>query len=258
MSRGNRDKRQQQEPRGRGKHPPSAPQVQRPSPVPLCAYCQERPGVTVEHVVARCFFGSVPPKRAIKVPACRECNEGRGDGGQRPLTMDEEYVRTVLALEHRSSDHRVAANLLTNEIPRSYDNSPGLLRRIAHRMSVVDATARGGIIVPSVPLITVETDRLIRVLKKIARGLFYAVNERPLPQDCPVTCSPRLDAEKLAEISRRMDGLKRTTRWWNIGEEGGFRFRCAMEHEHSTRSLWLLIFYDSVAFGVHTVPPKTP
>src|SRR5689334_9733821 len=119
-----RDKRAQRLPRGQRE----CPQKMSPVPLQVCVYCQQRAADTVEHVVARCFFGSVPPKRAVKVPACRECNSGRGDGGIRPMTMDEEYVRTVLALEHRSSDHPVAMQLLSSEIPRSYDNSPALLR----------------------------------------------------------------------------------------------------------------------------------
>src|SRR5687767_6921400 len=110
-----------------------------PPPPQLCIYCQERTADTVEHVVARCFFGTMPPRCAIKVPACRECNEGRGDGNQRHMTLDEEYVRTIFANEVNSADHPVAKQLLLNEIPRSYDNSIGFLKLIGRNMKLGDA-----------------------------------------------------------------------------------------------------------------------
>src|SRR5438105_95235 len=170
----------------------------------MCVYCHERLATTVEHVVAQGFFGSMQPKRAVKVPACRECNQGRGDGGPRPLTMDEEYVRTVLSTEARSLDHPVAAKLLANEIQRSFDKSPGLLRRIGSTLRRGDVKTSAGIIIPDVPLMTVEAARIVRVLQKITRGLFYAVNGRVLPRAVPVMVTVPLGASQFKMINGMM------------------------------------------------------
>ena len=244
-----RSKRAQQEPRSHGK---VVPETSRP--VPLCIYCQDRPANTVEHVIARAFFGSMQPRRAIKVPACAECNGGRGDGGRRPLTMDEEYVRTVLASELNSSNHPVAAKLLTNEVQRSFENSPGLLHHLGANMRVVNARTAQGIIIPNMPQMTIDGYRIARVLIKIVRGLFYAVNDRPLPPKWPVQVSARITGTQLKTISGMMDRWKRNTGWWNVGDEKAFTFKCAMDKPDSTASIWLLVFYQSVAFCAHTVP----
>src|SRR5262245_4067624 len=110
---------------------PERPAPPPPAPTRICIYCQARPAVNEEHVVAKCFFGGVAPKRYIKVPACRECNAGRGDGGDRPLSMDEEYVRTVMVMEKNASSHPVAAKLLKEEVQRSLLRRPKFLKRIA-------------------------------------------------------------------------------------------------------------------------------
>src|SRR3712207_4328016 len=88
----NRDKREQSQPRSARARELAPPAKAKPPPAVLgvCAYCGERPAVNKEHVVARGFFGKPYPGNLIVVPACRPCNAGTGDGGERPLSEDEE------------------------------------------------------------------------------------------------------------------------------------------------------------------------
>jgi hypothetical protein len=83
---------------------------------PLCIYCQERPGVTVDHVFARAWFGNAKPKVWMTVPACEECNKGRGDGAQRHMSADEEWLRTTIASEYNASKHPTAKGPIDSEI----------------------------------------------------------------------------------------------------------------------------------------------
>src|SRR5436190_14788259 len=87
-------------------------------PHPKCVYCQQRDGIQTEHVVARAFFH--PPLPVIpKVPACRECNQLRGDGGQRNMSDDEAYVRDRICMTFGTEDHPDARNLLTTKVFRN-------------------------------------------------------------------------------------------------------------------------------------------
>ncbi len=54
----------------------------------VCVYCATLGEVTDDHVPPRSFYGSVPPKNLITVPACKSCNQGFG--------QIDDYVRLVL------------------------------------------------------------------------------------------------------------------------------------------------------------------
>jgi hypothetical protein len=95
--------------------------------MPLCIYCGVRRGKENEHVISKGFYSS-PPKKAITVPSCGNCNRGRGDGRLRPLSLDEEYMRTVLCMTEGAANHPVVNALLEGSITRSFRRRPRGLR----------------------------------------------------------------------------------------------------------------------------------
>jgi hypothetical protein len=227
-------------------------------PTPLCIYCQKRPAVEEEHVIAKGFFGTIPPKCYVKVPACKQCNSGRGDGQPRPMSMDEEYTRTVMANEERAAEHPVAAALLAGEIPRSYENSPAFRDRIAGAMSIGEVRTPQGIIIPNQMTMKVETGRVARVMQKITRGLFYDLHKRPLPVGWPVHVSSPPKVSDIVPVKELMDRCKHKTPVINVGDEKAFMFRGATPDPDQNISVWFLVFYRSIVFVTDTVkrPPK--
>lgn len=213
-----------------------------------------------EHVIAKCFFSAkLPPRRYIKVPACKECNAKCGDGwGPNPLNKDEEYVRTVFAHEIRCARHPVAEKLLENEVARSFQYTSGLVRGIAKHVRRTDVRHKSGIILPNVQVMTLDERRVERVLRKIVRGLFFAVTEKVHPVHWPLRISRRIDTnDKYHTCNTLMDtyqreGVWRTTGPWNIGDEGGFQFRCAQSLEQPNDTAWLLRFYGQMVFWADT------
>lgn len=178
------------------------------------------------------------------------------DGGRRPMSMDEEYVRTIFATEMQASNHPVAGHLYQGEIARSFRNSPQLLNRIGRSMAMGEARTKQGIVIPNVPMMKVEGNRVVRVLTKVTRGIFYAVNQRSLPTKWPVKISAHLDAQQAVTINVLMDQWKRNTGWWYLGADAAFRFKGAMENDKSHNSLWLLVFYKSLVFCASTLNPR--
>src|SRR5687767_4587691 len=95
-------------------------------PPPLCAFCGIRIGTRRGHVIPRGFF-KVLPKENATVPACPECENGTGDGGPRPISQDEEYVRNVLCMSADAEQHDDAQHVFSDAVVKSFRNSPALL-----------------------------------------------------------------------------------------------------------------------------------
>jgi hypothetical protein len=170
------------------------------------------------------------------------------------MTLDEEYVRTAFAHELNSADHPVATQLLLNEIPRSFDNSTGFLKLIGGSISLGDARTKAGIIIPNVPMMTIDGNRTVRVMTKIARGIFYAWNHRPLPKLARVFVSNKIDVGQANNVSAMMDMWTRNTGWINLGDEQAFTMKMAMESPTSNHAIWLFVFYRSIIICAHTLP----
>jgi len=93
-----------------------------------CVYCHLRQATTREHVIARGFFDAQPDHN-VTVPTCVECNSGTRDGVDRPMSVDEEYVRTVLCLHAGAYGHEAADALVWDKIQRSFKRRPGALAK---------------------------------------------------------------------------------------------------------------------------------
>lgn len=229
---------------------------------PICIYCQKRAGTTVDHVFGRCFFGSVMPEFSMKVPSCRECNSGKGDGSDRDMSADEEYVRTLFAAV--GSNHPAAARLILGEITRSLTRNSRLRNTFKEKMTKVDAVTPTGIIVPNRDAIRLDEDdyaKIERVVGKMVRGLCYTMSEVTWPDPCPLPLDWRvvveqLTQEKFSELDRRFDTCPRNTAWTSMGSENAINFRGVSEARDSHRMLWLFVFYGAIPFFAYTEPDE--
>lgn len=229
---------------------------------PLCIYCQIRPGTTEDHVFSRAFFGAVQPEFAMKVPACRECNNGKGDGTNREMCKDEEYVRTIFTAA--GQQHPTAARLIKGEITRSFIRSSSLLNDFKQKMVTLNAVTPSGIVVPNVSAMKLnpqDRERINRVLTKIVKGLCYTMSEVTWPDPCPLPPNWRvvieqIDKPKFIELNQRFDQCDRNMKWTDMGSEQAIRFRGASEAKDSHFWLWLLHFYDALGFFAYTEPIK--
>lgn len=238
-----RDKRKQQIRRG-------SPEL----PHPKCVYCQERDGLQVEHVVARAFFQ--PPLPVIpKVPACRECNQLRGDGGARNMSDDEAYVRDRICMHIGTDDHPDARELLTTKVFRNLSRPESAREKQTWLESVQPATVT---LAPDIYLANVwsfefEMDRFERVVRKIVKGLHAYHHRTPVPRDFGF------------ETVRIMDGemFQRSKSWilsndpspqFAIGDRQAVWYQFASRRVNPNGNNWLLVFYHRFAFYVHAGP----
>lgn len=128
-----------------------------------CYICGE-PASTVDHVPPQSLFATVP-ESIIRVWACEKCNRG--------ASLDEEYVRTILAAMGYA--HSLAARQVwEGPVIRSFKRRPeGLRARIAKAILPLEVRSAAGGILGHVPGIGIDGPRARRVFRKIARGLYF-------------------------------------------------------------------------------------
>jgi NMD protein affecting ribosome stability and mRNA decay len=108
-----------------------------PKPPPICTFCGTRPGKERGHVVPKCFF-DVLPLINLTVPACAECERGRGDGEPREIHLDEEYMANVLCMDVASERHAEARQLIEKRVFRSFSNSPRMRNSVLRTIRPVE------------------------------------------------------------------------------------------------------------------------
>lgn len=131
----------------------------------VCAYCGSV-ATTVDHVPPKGLYTEERRRglNLVTVPACKECNE--------QTAKDEEYFRNVMA-SSTAVETAAGRELFQNEVTRSLQHSPGLLKRIASQFATKEIRSPGGIYLTTLPAIKLESNRFERVLIKIARGLYF-------------------------------------------------------------------------------------
>lgn len=233
----------------------------RPEKNPLCIYCQQRPGDTEDHVFARSFFGQVQPEHAMKVPCCKECNQNCGDGEDRRMTLDEEWVRTIFATIGVGY-HPAAARLLDNEIERSFQRSPKLkttFEQMPLKLILEDKHERFSASIVAVDFAPADMKRINRVIRKIVKGLSYTYSEVDWPRPCPLPVDlpikiHRLTPKAFVTTDRAFNLAPRHGAWTTMGSEGVVRYRAISESSTSHHVAWLLLFYNCLPFLAYAGP----
>jgi hypothetical protein len=219
----------------------------------LCIYCGIRPAVENEHVIGKVFYIQ-RPKKAITVPSCSACNRGRGDGGTQDLHLDEEYMRTILCMTEGCSNHPVAVALLETNIARSFRRrNRGLRQRLLKSIQRTERWSTGGVFQPySSPFIRPDFSRFQRVLRKITKGLFYHVLDKPLPTDYQVLVNPFIKPHEVPVLVEKLRAKGDPSEYQTADEYDVFKFMVRTGND--SRTEWLLRFYDWAVFHSWTLP----
>jgi hypothetical protein len=180
--------------------------------MPNCYLCGSLAS-TLDHVPPQGFF-SVVPVNIIRLPACEECNLS--------ASLDEEYMRTTLTAQGYATSS-VAREVWEGAVKRSFQRRPkGLKARLAQALITIQIETPAGNVAGHLPGIRVDGARALRVLRKIAKGLYFRERGAMLNDD---------------ELLLFRDGDVRinfevTTRGWPMVDMGeAFRFRSQYSKE---------------------------
>jgi len=128
-----------------------------------CVYCG-RNAKTRDHVPAKCLLNQPYPNNLFTVSSCKDCNED--------FSKDEEYLLFLIATIGDSptlSEKQMPNGLIDRAVARN----PSLYDRIIDKLAV-DENNR--------VYLTPESDRVHRVVLKIASGIYYKKYKLSRPQ----------------------------------------------------------------------------
>ena len=139
-----------------------------------CVYCGTKGKLTADHIPPKCLFAPPRPATLITVPSCLRCN--------RAASQDDEYFKALLAL--KETDHPDAKEVRESVLrslarPRSRRFSRNFLDRVGR----VNVHTPAGLYLGKRLSYDVDLERLDRVAARVAKGLFYTLKGKRIPQE---------------------------------------------------------------------------
>jgi hypothetical protein len=208
--------------------------------MPACYICG-KDASTIDHVPPQGFFSSLPVN-LIKLDACKTCNQS--------ASLDEEYLRTAIAAQGYLFSS-VAREVWEGAVKRSFKRRPkGLRARLAKDVVTIEVRTPEGTVTGHLPGIAVDGARALRVLRKIARGIYFKEQGKRLDED-------ELLLFRDADVN--MDFRSKTRNWPEVDMGEAFRYRSQHSAEGSMiwfefyRFNWWLVMTGNLA---RTYPKK--
>ena len=139
----------------------------------LCIYCQTNPIETRDHVPPEGVFKKPRPSNLITVPSCEKCNKG--------FCGDDDYFQN-LALEWDASESRGGRDIAEKRL-RSMKRKEGrgIWEPFFAKVRPVEVYSPGGLYLANSLEFSLDTNRLIRTVNRIIRGLYFEFTKVPLP-----------------------------------------------------------------------------
>ncbi len=176
------------------------------------------------------------PNDLITVPSCNKCNSG--------FSKDDEYFRNVIVVRKDVAGHKIAAEI--NKRIAEALKSPQRAKfksYLSSQVKMVDVFTPANLYLGKQQYIFPETTRILRVAKRIIKGLFYHEYGRRLPPTHGVAARNLEDFSS----SQQMVDLLLLTKPRNIGGEI-FKFWNLLDPENENISAWLFYFFQGSPF----------
>jgi len=217
-----------------------------------CIYCGQVKPLSDDHVPPKCLFPEGQRENLITVPSCDDCNSER-------FSKDDEHFRLVLT-SHEDADGSPEIYELWKKKgePALAPGRKGAIGKLKSlHLSYLEIRTAEGEMVRRGGAAKVHAQRILGVVTRIAKGLFYHEQGRRVPDDFVV---------KTFELSTSM---QQTPRFWTpdnpvrsavlaqpLRTIGGdvFAYRYVTLEDDRDRSLWQLIFYRRFFFFSIVVP----
>jgi hypothetical protein len=182
--------------------------------MPACYICGQD-ATTIDHVPPKGFFSALPGN-VIELDACQQCNQS--------ASLDEEYLRTAIAAQGYMYS-AVAREVWEGAVKRSFVRRPeGLRARLAKDIVTVEVLTPEGAVTGRLPGINVDGSRALRVLKKIARGIYFEEQAKRLGED---------ELLLFRDGDVKMDFRLKTQNWPEVDMGEAFRYRSVHSPEGS-------------------------
>ena len=213
----------------------------------ICYICGARPGDTLDHIFPRMLFPKSDAYTDLprRLPACKECNNA--------LSKDEELFQQ-LVLSWRALDTPQARRVWNTKIrPNLRGKRPALRHRVLKHTEFAPLVNQLGKQFGTWPVLKISRDVADRVLKKMAKGLYYLEAGNPLPPD--VEMQVFHGGQNSAGIQKIiLPEILETTKKVAVGSEDILVYYRAVASDQPMASMTWFIFYRWNNFCVATLP----
>ena len=212
----------------------------------ICPFCHENKKLTKDHIPPKNLFPKPRPNTLLKIPGCKECNEG--------TSKDDEYFRLMLSMRSEvglnslvSKNREKIVNSLFREQAR------GFLHRLFDNLNYSPTYTKQGIYVGEKPTYKIDDLRINKTAVKVIKGLFYHEFKIPVPKDWSVTAifdmTIQRDVNKqfLNTIKDIMDFTMYADEKTIVKDGFSYRFK-KFDEDKNNESSWILRFYNKILF----------
>jgi hypothetical protein len=211
-----------------------------------CAYCGLHKKLTADHVPAKLFLEPPFPTNLLTVPSCADCNSS--------FKADDEYTRTVLALDIRANWNNAAQYNLPAVI-RSLGrpDARGFAQYLGQQSRTMNVLAPNGNYLMA---IHIDRERVNHSGMHMLRGLYFHETGKRLSltrADVRVESKAGLTAEHsdaltIARVFRVLPEQR------NGAMGTAFSYATALGYR---RSVWLMLLYDFF-FWIGSIDERDP
>ncbi len=206
-----------------------------------CVFCPG-PVATADHIPPKGLFTKPEAGwlKILEVPACNKCNN--------QSSLDDEWLQSIAltwAADGNADAEATRGRLMSAFIkPQKQGFRKGILKNCSPVVVAGRSTLE----------MTMNGDRLDRILSKLIKGMFWHQQKRNLPPDYQ-TMSHNVGqdvAEHFATVTAALQQLPETV----VGE-GAFAYRYHVVDENPNLTVWSFTFYGVARFIGYTVALRT-
>jgi hypothetical protein len=216
-----------------------------------CVYCGATDRLSRDHIPPKNLFPKPRPDDLITVPSCKRCNQGN--------SKDDTYFRDMLVLRHDLSENPLVQALI-GSVLRSFNRTEGekYFRSLYSKLGQHDARTKQGIYVGPQPTVEVDLNRILKVIKRIVRGLHYHENNSCLSPDYEVYVFTGEYFEHDLTWDQREVFLKAfvvpvLAAPQKVIGGGVFKYKVGRSNKREC-CVWAFLFFDKVPFIAVTLP----
>lgn len=213
-------------------------------PLPkLCMFCGKDDSfgpMTKEHFGFKALWNDRRPDKTKTVWAHKDCNKSFSD--------DNDYVRDILAMEAGASKHPEVKKLHEGKLKRKLEKRPGAFVKTLKNLRLIPQFTPNGIWVGNAPTFEVDWPRVERVIKNVAKGVYFETNRIPMPDDFLIEVITIGTEQLAAEVKPMIDQM---VPWQGFGDDV---FLCRYINSPNRRRMnCLMQFYRHRFFYVEAI-----
>jgi len=207
-----------------------------------CYLCGSKPANTKDHLFPKCLFNKPLPTNLPTLPACGECNNA--------LFSDEEQFRVFLAAG-MAYESEPGFRIWTERIrPDLKGRRPRLKPLIRSYVRVARIVSESGALLGHTLILEMDREIINRVLRKIAKGLYYLDTGAVLPENVQILMD-YANGKPERFISPPLDEAIKGAKRVDLGNGVVTYWRNTIKDDPTSSITWLQ-FYEDKLFMICT------